>query len=419
MDHFNYRDGKLFAEEVAISDIAEQYGTPVYIYSRATLERHWRAFDDAFGGYPHTIYYSVKANSNLGVLNILARLGSSFDIVSGGELARVVAAGGDPNKVVFSGVGKLDWEIRNALEQGIQCFNVESEPELQRLADIATDLDQIAPIATRVNPDIDPKTHPYISTGLKHNKFGVNFDEALKLYLFAHQHSHLKVDGITCHIGSQLTETTPYEDAMDKVLAFIATLQTHDINLGHIDFGGGLGVRYKDETPPSPAEYWQSILPRLKDKNINIPVSIEPGRAIAGNAGILVTKINYLKQGEVCRFCIVDAAMNDLIRPALYSAYQEIVEVDQTSPAESHEYDVVGPICESADFLGKERTLKVAERDLLAIRTAGAYGAVQASNYNSRGRAPEIIVDGNETHLTRKRERIEELFAAEATLPLT
>ncbi len=417
MDHFYYRGNELFAEDLAVSDIAKEHGTPLYIYSRATLEKHWHAFDDAFGDYPHSICYSVKANSNLGVLNILAKLGSSFDIVSGGELARVIAAGGDPSLVVFSGVGKLDWEIRTALTAGIQCFNVESSGELDLIAIIAQELDLIAPISIRINPDVDAQTHPYISTGLKHNKFGVSPEVAFSMYQVAHQDPHLKVEGITCHIGSQLTETRPYEDAMDKVLDFISRLQTSGIELNHIDFGGGLGVRYKDEEPPSPAQYWQAILKKLQARQIEIPVTIEPGRAIAGNAGILATRVAYLKQGEVSQFCIVDAAMNDLIRPALYSAYQEIIEVDRHQDLPLQQYEVVGPICESADFLGKERNLAVKQGDLLAVRTVGAYGAVQSSNYNSRGRAAEVIVDGDKMYLTRKREQIENLFELESILP--
>ncbi|MFT5261184.1 MAG: diaminopimelate decarboxylase [Cryomorphaceae bacterium] len=417
MDHFCYRGGELFAEELAVDELALKYGTPLYVYSRATLEKHWHAFDQAFGDYPHSICYSVKANSNLGVLNILAKLGSSFDIVSGGELSRVIAAGGNPALVVFSGVGKLDWEIREALKVGIQCFNVESAPELERIANIATEMNKVAPIAIRINPDVDAQTHPYISTGMKHNKFGVSIDEAITMYQTTHHHVHLKVEGVTCHIGSQLVETRPYEDAMDKMLNFVASLNSQGIELSHIDFGGGLGVRYKDEEPPSPAEYWQAILKKLQAHNIEIPVTIEPGRAIAGNAGILVTRIEYLKQGEVSQFCIVDAAMNDLIRPALYSAYQEIIEVDQNTDSDPQQYDVVGPICESADFLGKERTLSVAQGGLLAVRTAGAYGAVQSSNYNTRGRAAEVIVDGSSAYITRQRETIESLYELESIIP--
>ncbi len=416
MDYFNYRDGQLFAEDCALRDLAAAHGTPLYVYSRATLERHWHAFNDAFGDYPHSVCYAVKANSSLAVLSVLAKLGSSFDIVSGGELERVIAAGGDPTTIIFSGVGKLEWEIRRALETKIKCFNVESRPELERLASIAQESGQIAPVALRINPDVDAQTHPYISTGMKHNKFGVGMDEARSLYEFAHQNLHLNVKGVACHIGSQLTETQPYEDAMDKVLLFVKELQQVGIELDHIDFGGGLGVRYKDETPPLPSEYWAAIFKRLQAHGINLPVSVEPGRAIAGNAGVLLTKIEYLKQGEVSQFCIVDAAMNDLIRPALYSAYQEIVEVDQNCDAKAQTYDVVGPICESGDFLGKERELKVQVGDLLAVRTAGAYSAVQSSNYNSRGRAAEVMVDGAAAHVVRKREQIKDLFALESVL---
>ena len=416
MDFFNYRDGELFAESVAVRELAEQYGTPLFIYSRATLERHWHAFDRAFGDYPHEIHYAVKANGNLALLGILAKLGSGFDIVSGGELKRVLAAGGDPAKVIFSGVGKLKWEIELALESDIECFNIESMGELQRIARIAQKKNKIAPIAVRINPDVDPKTHPYISTGLKHNKFGVSLDCATDCYEFADAHPHLHVHGIASHIGSQLTDTAPYEDAMDRVLGFVKKLAENGIEIKSIDVGGGLGVKYKDEQPPLPDAYWRALHARLKAHSVTLPVAIEPGRALVGNAGILVTRVEYIKRGEAGNFCIVDAAMNDLIRPALYQAYQEIITIDEKPDAKAALYDVVGPICESADFLGKERMLKVKPKALLAVRTAGAYCFTLASNYNARARAAEILVDGETAHLVRKRETIEDLYALESMI---
>ncbi len=417
MDHFHYRDGELFAEEVAVRRIAADLGTPAFIYSRATLEHHYRAFDQAFGDYPHEICYSVKANSNIAVLNVLAKLGSSFDVVSGGELARVIAAGGDPTRVVFSGVGKLEWELRSGLESSIRCFNVESFSELKHLAKVAESMGKVAPVAVRINPDVDAKTHPYISTGLKDNKFGVTLDRATELYQFAASNPHLGVLGVACHIGSQLTTTQPFEDALDRVLVFIKHLSDVGVEISHIDFGGGIGVKYKDEQPPLPKDYWQALHRRLLEHQIDLPISIEPGRAIAGNAGVFLTRIEYLKQAEAGNFCIVDGAMNDLIRPALYSAWQEIVPVQQQEAEQPQVYDVVGPICESADFLGKARSLAVAEGDLLAVRTAGAYGAVLSSNYNSRPRAVEVMVDGDQFHVIRQRERIEDLYQLEQVLP--
>lgn len=417
MDHFNYKDGELFAEDIAVRKLADQFGTPLFIYSRATLERHWHAFDRAFGDYPHEIHYAVKANGNLGVLGVLAQLGSGFDIVSGGELKRVLAAGGDASKVIFSGVGKLQWEIELALDIGIGCFNIESMSELERIAQIADTKGMNASISVRINPDVDPKTHPYISTGLKHNKFGVSIERASDCYDFANSHPNLTVHGVACHIGSQMTDTAPYADAMDRVLGFVQTLQNKGIKINVIDFGGGLGVKYKDESPPLPDEYWQVLLARIEAHEMRIPVAIEPGRAMIGNAGILVARIEYLKQGEAGNFCVVDTAMNDLIRPALYSAYHEIINVNENADISSELYDVVGPICESADFLGKQRSLSVAVNDLLAIRTAGAYCFSQSSNYNARARAAEVMVDGRTAHLVRKRETIEDLYALESLIP--
>ena len=415
MDHFDYRDGELYAEDVPLRQIAEQYGTPCYVYSRATLERHWHAFDQAFASHPHLVCFAVKANSNLGVLNVLARLGSGFDIVSVGELERVVAAGGDPGKVLFSGVGKQAHEMRRALELGIRCFNVESEAELDRLNEVAGQVGTTAPIALRVNPDVDAKTHPYISTGLKENKFGIEIDEALRIYRKAADMPHIRVSGIDCHIGSQLTELAPFLDALDRVLALVERLQADGIEIDHLDLGGGLGVRYNDERPPEPAEYAQALAQRLGDAPYEI--FLEPGRAIAANAGVLLTRVEYIKAGEAKDFAVIDAAMNDLIRPSLYQAWQSIVTVQQQPSGRSGEYDLVGPICETGDFLGEGRQLSLEQNTLLAVRSSGAYGFTMASNYNTRPRVPEIMVDGDTTHLVRRRETVQELFADEALLP--
>ena len=420
MDHFNYIDGHLHAEQVPLQSIAARFGTPCYIYSRATLERHWRAFDNALGDHPHRICYAVKANGNLAVLNLLARLGSGFDIVSGGELRRVLAAGGAADKTIFSGVGKQAWEIREALEAGISCFNIESEGELRAISDIAGELGRVADISVRLNPDVDAKTHPYISTGLRENKFGLSAERALAVYRQAQADPNLRIAGVACHIGSQLTELAPYKDAMGCVLDFVDQLEAIGIDIEHIDFGGGLGVRYSDEAPPSPAEYGAAIIEQIAnhfDRKKQLPVTIEPGRAIVGNAGVLLTRVNYLKHGDASNFCVVDAGMNDLIRPALYRAYQEIIEVAQQPAVEAVEYDVVGPVCESSDFLGKARALKVRAGDLLAVRTSGAYGAVMSSNYNARPRPAEVMVDGDEFHLIKKRESIEALYRDEYILP--
>lgn len=415
MDHFTYQDQQLLAEQVAAADIAAEYGTPCYVYSRATIERHWKAFDTAAGEQPHLICYAVKANSNLGVLSVMAKLGSGFDIVSGGELLRVIAAGGDTGKVVFSGVGKTEEEIALALEHNIYCFNVESPAELQRINKVAAQLDQVAPVSIRVNPDVDAKTHPYISTGLKANKFGIPREEAIGIYEQAYAMSHIKVKGIDCHIGSQLTDLAPFVDALDRLLALIDELDEKGIKISHLDVGGGLGVPYQDEQPPHPNEYAEALAKRLKGRE-HLTLLFEPGRAIMANAGILLTKVEFLKSGSEKNFAIVDAAMNDLIRPSLYSAWMNIIPVNTALERESAVYDVVGPICETGDFIGKERELAIAPDDVLAVRSAGAYGFVMASNYNSRARPPEILVDGKEVHLVRKRETLEELWSGEAAL---
>lgn len=414
MDYFDYKAGTLHAENVDVTAIAEQFGTPAYVYSRATLERHWQAFDSAFGDIPHLVCYAVKANSNLAVLNVLARLGSGFDIVSAGELARVIAAGGEAANTVFSGVGKTESEIDYALAQGIRCFNVESIPELSRINAVAEKAGKIAPVSIRVNPDVDAQTHPYISTGLKENKFGIAIDEARSVYQSAKQMSHLDIVGVDCHIGSQLTSVSPFVDALKRVLALIDELAATGIDIQHLDIGGGLGIHYQDETPPTPAEYAAALMPLLKDRKLE--VLLEPGRAIAGNAGILLTRVEFIKPTEAKQFAIVDAAMNDLLRPALYQSWQAIEAVDQESGAALAVYDIVGPICETGDFLGKDRELAISEGDLLAIRSAGAYGFTMSSNYNSRPRAAEIMVDGTECHLVRERETISDLFAGEHIL---
>jgi diaminopimelate decarboxylase len=415
MDHFLYRDGQLYAEDVALTDIAERYGTPCYVYSRATLERHWHAFDDAFREHPHLVCFAVKANSNLGVLSALARLGSGFDIVSGGELERVLAAGGDPGKVLFSGVGKQATEMRRALEVGIRCFNVESAAELERLNDVAGKLGEVAPVALRVNPDVDAQTHPYISTGLRENKFGVAIDDAVALYRRAHELPHIRVSGVDCHIGSQLTQLEPFLDALERVLALVGRLTAAGIEIDHLDLGGGLGVRYDSETPPEPSDYARALLARLRDQPYEI--FIEPGRAIAANAGVLLTRVEYLKHNEDKDFAIVDAAMNDLIRPSLYDAWQAIVPVEEHPQGTAGVYDLVGPICETGDFLGKQRPLTLSPGSLLAVRSSGAYGFTMASNYNTRPRAPEVLVDGDRAHLVRRRETVAGLFAGESPLP--
>jgi diaminopimelate decarboxylase len=416
VDYFNYQGPHLQAEQVRLADIAAQYGTPTYVYSRATLERHYQAFANAAGSHPHLVCYAVKANSNIALLNLLARLGSGFDIVSEGELRRVLQAGGDAGKVVFSGVGKAESEIEFALNTGIKCFNVESEAELYRIQQVASRLDKIAPISIRVNPDIDAKTHPYISTGLKANKFGIDINNAVAMYQVAANASHLKVCGVDCHIGSQLTETQPFLDALDKLLVLIDKLASLGIVLSHIDIGGGLGVTYLDETPPHPAEYAAEVVKRLANYP-HLTLLFEPGRAIMANAGVLLTKVEYLKPGQEKNFAIVDAAMNDLIRPALYSAWMNIVPVQLKADLKAQRYDVVGPVCETGDFLGKDRDLAIETGDLLAVRSAGAYGFTMSSNYNSRPRAAEVLVDGNSTYLVRQREQWQDLWQGEQLLP--
>ena len=411
MDYFNYQGGLLSAESVPLDSIAARFGTPCYVYSRATLERHWRAFDNAFAGRPHLVCYAVKANSNLAVLNVLARLGSGFDIVSVGELERVLAAGGEPAKIVFSGVGKREDEMRRALQVGIRCFNVEVAGELDRLDRVAGELGVKAKVSLRVNPDVDANTHPYISTGLKENKFGIDIGQAVSEYQRAAALPHLEVAGVDCHIGSQLTSTGPFLDALERVLALTAELEQHGIHLRHLDLGGGLGIRYRDEVPPEPYELASAINARLRDAPYEI--LIEPGRAIVGNAGILLTRVEYLKSNSVKNFAIVDAAMNDLLRPSLYKAWQAILPVIEGGTGEAKTWDIVGPVCETGDFLGKDRKLAVREGDLLAVRSAGAYGFSMSSNYNSRPRPAEVMVDGDKAHLVRARETLAALYAGE------
>ncbi len=414
MDYFEFRDGQLFAEDVAVSQLAQQYGSPCYIYSRATIERHWHAFDDALAGQNHLVCYAVKANSNIAVLNLMARLGSGFDIVSVGELERVIKAGGDPAKVVFSGVAKRADEMRRALELGIKCFNVESLPELERLNAVAAQMGVQAPVSVRVNPDVDAQTHPYISTGLKENKFGIAIEQAPAVYRQAAAMSNILITGVDCHIGSQLTQVAPFVDALDRVLLLIEELRLDGIQLAHLDIGGGLGICYKGETPPAPAEYGAAIKQRIN--NANLQLLVEPGRAIVGNAGILVTQVEHIKRSGDKNFAIVDAAMNDLLRPVLYSAWMDIVAVNSRQDVAVQEYDVVGPVCETGDFLGKERALAISAGDLLAVRGAGAYGFSMSSNYNSRPRVAEVMVDGAHSQLVRRRESIDDLFAHESLL---
>jgi len=411
---FSQRNGALHAEDVPLSRIAEEFGTPCYVYSRAALTDAFQRYDRAFGSRPHLICYSVKANSNLAILNHFARLGSGFDIVSGGELARVIAAGGDPARTVFSGVGKTEREMRDALAAGILCFNVESESELLRLERIARETGRRAPVSLRVNPDVDARTHPYISTGLKHSKFGVAYQDAMHLYRLAHSSEHLRVVGIDCHIGSQLVEVEPIADAVRKVLNLADRLASEDIEMEHLDLGGGLGIRYADEVPPTQDVWIKALLDAVGDRPQS--VFVEPGRSLVGNAGLLLTRIEYLKHGEAKNFAVVDAAINDLIRPALYDAWHEVREVSRSATAAAV-YDVVGPVCDSGDFLARERKLAIDEGGLLAIMSAGAYGMSMSSNYNARPRAAEVMVDGGRIHLIREREQVEDLFAGERLLP--
>ena len=413
MDFFQYKNKQLYVEDLPVKQLAEEFGTPLYIYSRATLERHWHAFDSALGKHPHLICYAVKANSNIGILNVMAKLGSGFDIVSQGELERVLAAGGEASKVVFSGVAKSRAEIMRALEVGIRCFNVESVAELHHINQIAGEMGKVAPISLRVNPDVDAHTHPYISTGLKENKFGVSVDEAREVYKLAATLPHVKITGMDCHIGSQLTELQPFLDATDRLIRLMEQLKEDGIKLKHLDLGGGLGVTYTDETPPHPSDYATALLNKLKDYE-DLEIILEPGRAIAANAGILVAKVQYLKSNESRNFAITDTGMNDMIRPALYEAYMNIIEIDRTLGREKAIYDVVGPVCETSDFLGKQRELAIAEGDYIAQRSTGAYGASMSSNYNSRPRTAEVLVDGNKAHLIRRRENLSELWALES-----
>lgn len=417
MDFFNYNNNQLFAEDIAVKELADQYGTPCYIYSRKTFERHYLAFAEAAKSHKSLVCYAVKANSNIAVLNILARLGSGFDIVSKGELARVIAAGGDASKVVFSGVAKTADEIAYALELGIKCFNVESVAELDRISEVATSLNRVAPISIRVNPDIDAKTHPYISTGLKENKFGIDIQTAVSVYQYAASLPGLNITGVDCHIGSQLTEIKPFLAALEKVLTLIEELKAVNITLTHLDIGGGLGVSYNDETPPHPSEYVDKITSRLANYQ-DLELIFEPGRAIAANAGILVTKVEFIKQNQDKYFAIVDAGMNDMLRPSLYQAWQKIVPVEPREDGTPRQnYDIVGPVCETGDFLGKDRELALHAGDLLAQRSAGAYGFTMSSNYNSRPRVAEIMVDGKQSHLIRQRETLESLWQGEKILP--
>ena len=413
MDAFNYRDGELFAEGVALTAIAERFGTPTYVYSRAHIEAQYNAFANALSGMPHLVCFAVKANSNLGVLNVLARLGAGFDIVSRGELERVLAAGGQADKIVFSGVGKTRDDMRRALEVGVHCFNVESTEELERLQVVAAEMGVRAPISLRVNPDVDAGTHPYISTGLKENKFGIAIADAEDVYIRAAQLPNLEVVGVDCHIGSQLTTLEPFIDALDRLLALIDRLGDCGIYLRHIDLGGGLGVRYRDEEPPLAGDYIKAVRERLDGRDLALV--FEPGRYIVANAGVLLTQVEYLKHTEHKDFAIVDAAMNDLIRPALYQAWMDVTAV-RPRDSEARAYDIVGPICETGDFLAKDRQLALAEGDLLAVHSAGAYGFVMSSNYNTRGRAAEVLVDGDQAFEVRRRETVAELFAGESLL---
>jgi diaminopimelate decarboxylase len=415
MDHFDYRDNRLCAEDVDLTAIAARHGTPCYVYSRATLEHHWRVFDQALAGHPHLVCYAVKANSSLAVLSVLAQLGSGFDIVSAGELQRVIKAGGDPARSVFSGVGKRADEMRFALESGIRCFNVESDVELERLESVAADSGRRAAVSLRVNPDVDAGTHPYISTGLRENKFGIDVETALDTYRRAAELAHIEIVGIDCHIGSQLTDVAPFTDALERILGLVDRLQDEGITLRHLDMGGGLGIPYSDsDKPPTPDVYARALMEQLSGRPLEL--LLEPGRAIAGNAGVLLTRVEYLKHTAHRNFAIVDAAMNDLQRPALYNAWHDILPVaPRTGDAEA--YDIVGPICETGDFLAKERLLSLTEGDLLVVRSAGAYGFTMSSNYNSRPRAAEIMVDGDQVHVIRERETFEDLVRGEHLLP--
>jgi len=414
MEAFSYRDGQLFAEGVALPALAQRFGTPTYVYSRAHIEAQYRAYADALEGMPHLVCFAVKANSNLGVLNVLARLGAGFDIVSRGELERVLAAGGQPDHIVFSGVGKTRDDMRRALEVGVHCFNVESTDELERLQQVAAELGKKAPVSLRVNPDVDAGTHPYISTGLKENKFGIDIDNAEAVYARAAELPNLEVIGVDCHIGSQLTSLPPFLDALDRLLALTDRLAARGIQIRHLDLGGGLGVRYRDEQPPLAGDYIQAVRQRIEGRGLALV--FEPGRSIVANAGVLLTRVEYLKHTAHKDFAIVDAAMNDLIRPALYQAWMNVIAV-QPHEGDTRRYDIVGPICETGDFLAKDRELALVEGDLLAVCSAGAYGFVMSSNYNTRGRAAEVLVDGDQAFEVRRRESVQELYAGESLLP--
>lgn len=411
MDHFNFKQGELFAEDVRMSELADLYGTPCYVYSKSTLIRHFQVFDRALGESPHSICYAVKANSNINLLKILAELGAGFDIVSGGELERVLRAGGTPDKITFAGVGKLTREIERALEVGIGCFYVESEAELNRIETIAARMGQVAPIGLRVNPNIDPQTHPYIATGLKDSKFGIDIELAPALYQRIRDAEHLSAESVCCHIGSQITELSPFIDALDRLLTLLDTLEEQGISLKHLDIGGGLGVRYQNETPPEPAQYAKALLDKLAGRDI--PLYFQPGRVLMANAGVLLTKVEYLKHQNHHHFAIVDAGMNDFIRPALYQGWHDVIPVTPNKSLETFQYQVVGPVCESGDFLAKDRELAISEGDYLAIRGTGAYGFVMSSNYNTRPRACEILVDGKKHTVIRRRETINQLLANE------
>ncbi len=414
MEAFSYRDGQLFAEGVALSALAQRFGTPTYVYSRAHIEAQFRAYADALGDLPHLVCFAVKANSNLGVLNLLARLGAGFDIVSRGELERVLAAGGEPSKIVYSGVGKSRDDMRRALEVGVHCFNVESTEELERLQQVAAEMGVTAAISLRVNPDVDAQTHPYISTGLKENKFGIDIEQAPAVYARAADLPNLEVVGVDCHIGSQLTSLPPFLDALDRLLALVDRLAEQGIAIRHLDLGGGLGVRYRDEQPPLAGDYIAAVRQRMQGRALTLV--FEPGRSIVANAGVLLTRVEYLKHTAHKDFAIVDAAMNDLIRPALYQAWMNVIAV-QPHEGNTRRYDIVGPICETGDFLAKDRELALAEGDLLAVCSAGAYGFVMSSNYNTRGRAAEVLVDGDQAHEVRRRESVQDLYAGESLLP--
>lgn len=411
MTPFHRQNGELFVENVSLSRIAEEYGTPCYVYSRKALEDNLHAYEAALQDVPHLTCYAVKANSNLAVLSVLAQQGAGFDIVSGGELTRVLAAGGDAGKVIFSGLGKTESEIEHALRAGILCFNVESEPELERINTVAGRLQVRAPISLRVNPDVDAGTHPYISTGLKENKFGIDIGEAPRIYAYAASLPNLKITGVDCHIGSQLTSIAPYLDALNRVLLLVDELATQGITLDHIDIGGGLGVRYRDEVPPTPQALMEAVKKTLAGRSMTLIV--EPGRSIAANAGVMLTRVEFIKHTPHKHFAIVDGAMNDLLRPSLYGAWQDIVPVTERTDGDAHTYDVVGPVCESGDFLGKDRELRIAAGDLLAVHSAGAYGFVMSSNYNTRNRAAEVMVSNDQAFLVRERETIEYQLALE------